>query len=213
MLVVFALVLYRNLKRLRQDLEWDENAVEYTTITLNIAIGLEFTHIILQTLQLVIYALNGSGFAFIGFFADLFCVLSQLVVIILLIFMSTGWGIRNMGEPDMDVFIPILILVFIVQIMVTIISTVVEESYYTFSDYDGLPGYLIIIMRVLMWIWFVVSIFFNFEEKSGNIADFVTNLMIMGSAYIMSMPTIIAFSWLFSDVMRSKMIIIGTFVI
>jgi hypothetical protein len=97
--------------------------------------------------------------------------------------------------------------------MVAIVSMVVEETYYTFSDFDGAPGYLIIVMRLFMWLWFILSIFFNFEEKIGPVSEFVTHLMIMGSVYILSMPTVIAFSWLFTDYFRNKLVVAGSILI
>ena len=53
--------------------------------------------------------------------------MSQLVVVVLLILMSTGWGVRNKEAPAFDVLIPIILLVVVVQIMVTVVCSIVEE--------------------------------------------------------------------------------------
>lgn len=103
------------------------------------------------------FSYNGSGIGILSFLSNLSEIMSQLVIIILLILMSTGWGVRNKEAPALDVLVPIILLVVIVQIMVTVVTSIVEESMHTFTDFDGIPGYMIISIRCLLWLWFVLS--------------------------------------------------------
>ena len=81
---------------------------------------------------------------------------------------------------------------------------------YNFTDYDGIPGYLVIGMRFLLWIWFVVSMQYNFDGDGPNVSQFTLNFTIIGSLYILCFPTVIAFSWLFPNYVRNKVIVIGS---
>lgn len=88
--------------------------IEYTSLALNISIVFQFSHIVIEMIQLFLFSYNGSGIGILTFLSNLTEVMSQLVIIILLILMSTGWGVRNKEAPALDVLVPIILLVVIV---------------------------------------------------------------------------------------------------
>ena len=110
----------------------------------------------------------GWTLSFFTFLSNLGEVMSQLTIIILLIFMSTGWGIKNQDEPPIDTLLPIMMLVVIVQFILTIVASSIEEAHYTFTDYDGSPGIVVILLRVGLMIWFHLSLDVNVKKNKDN---------------------------------------------
>lgn len=78
---------------------------------------------------------------------------------ILLILMANGWTIKYKEFPDLDIFVPIAILVVMINMLIVGLGRITDDSYYKFSDLEGIPGILIIGMRLMAWCWFVYSIF------------------------------------------------------
>ena len=165
---------------------------------------------VIEAGTMLMIANYGWTLSFFTFLSNLGEVMSHLTIIILLIFMSTGWGIRNHADPPIDTLLPIMMLVIIVQFITTIVASSIEEAHYTFTDYDGTPGILVIVMRFGLMIWFHFSINVNFKLNKEKLVDkFVMNLGILGTIYILAFPAVIVGSWFFENYIRNKIIVIG----
>jgi hypothetical protein len=111
-----------------------------------------------KVIHIWIYSVNGYGIPVFDFFSQAFEVLSQLIVSILFILMASGWSIKYKEWPDADIYIPIVLLVVMLNLMVVGLGRITNDSYYKFSDFEGIPGYIVIAIRLLLWGWFYWSI-------------------------------------------------------
>jgi len=86
----------------------------------------------------------------------------------------------------MDIIIPVNMLVAAVHIMMTLINCFLTEHYASFSEFDGVLGYMVILIRIALWAWFIISTKVYYTEKTGMISDFAFNLCVVGTFYILS---------------------------
>jgi hypothetical protein len=120
-------------------------------------------------LQSFLVWLIGTGVGLIGYFEDIGDMLATLILISLLILMSTGWGIRGKSATDnIDLFIPVMVSIALIQILIMVIDSYINSRYWAyFSDYDGILGYMVIVVRLIMMLWFVISAQTSFTERTG----------------------------------------------
>jgi hypothetical protein len=83
------------------------------------------------------------------------------------ILMASGWSIKYRDFPDADTYIPIVLLVVLVNLMVVGLGRITNDSYYKFSDYEGVPGYIVVVIRVLLWVWFFYSVKTTYTDSTG----------------------------------------------
>ena len=81
--------------------------------------------------------------------------------------------------------------------MIVVLGRITEDSHYKNSDYESLPGYGLVIMRVLLWFSFVYSVRHLQSEASRTLQNFLFRFSFMASAYFLSLPAVVLFSWVF----------------
>jgi len=54
--------------------------------------------------------------------------------------MSFGWTIEFKELPDMELTLPLSIVVIMLNFIIVGLGRITEDSYYKFSDYEGIPG-------------------------------------------------------------------------
>ena len=86
----------------------------------------------------------------------------------------------------------------------------IEEAHFTFTDYDGKPGILVIIIRfgLMIWFHFWLNVYLK-NNKDPTVGKFVMNLGFFGTLYIIAFPAVIVASWFFEDYQKNKIIVIG----
>lgn len=174
------------------------------------SIAAQFLSIFFKILHIWVYSYNGTGIVVFDFFSQACEVISHLIVSILFILMASGWSIKYREFPDADTYIPIVLLVVLVNLMVVGLGRITNDSYYKFSDFEGIPGYIVVIIRISLWFWFYYSITTTYTDSKGMLNSFIFQFTILVSVYFLSVPGLVLFSWIFSPYIRVKVITIGT---
>ena len=119
--------------------------LETNLLVLNIAIGCQYLGIVCEVLHIWVYSYNGYGIVVFDVFYQALEVLSSMIVTILLIIIASGWTLKFRDFPDADIYIPISLFVVVLNLMVVGVGRITEDSYNKFSDYEGVPGYFLVI--------------------------------------------------------------------
>mmetsp|Transcript_13731 Transcript_13731/g.13751 ORF Transcript_13731/g.13751 Transcript_13731/m.13751 type:complete len:118 (+) Transcript_13731:749-1102(+) len=114
-----------------------------------------------------------------------------MLITIELILMANGWTIKDKDFPNPDIYIPVSLLVVLVNLLIIGLGRITDDSYYKFSDYEGIPGYLLIIFRIGMLMWFLYLIRDLYANGSQKIKSFVIYFAILGSVYLLSLPIVV----------------------
>lgn len=208
LLMIFLVFLCRNLKKLISSFKKTEN-LETHLLILNIAITCEFLAILCEVVHLWIYSNNGKGLAALDVFYQIFDSLSSMAVTILLIIISTGWTIKYRDFPDFELFLPICFLVVVLNIMVIGLGRMTEDASSKNSDFECVPGYILIVIRVLMLTWFIINVKELYYKASCQLENFLNRFVFIASAYFVALPIVIFASWVLEPYKRNTLVVVG----
>lgn len=204
-LLIYFFFLSRNM--LKIVIAYDKNDdVPLSLFILNGSMLTQFCGILFKIVHLWVYWYNGKGVMFFDVISQALEVISCIFVSILFILIASGWTLKFKEFPDADIYIPISMLIIAVNLVVIAIGKITDDAYNKFTDYEGLPGFFIILLRVMSWVWFL---FLEKElEKNANLRlkNFLFNFLICVSAYFLSLPLVVLSSWVFEPYSRKIVI-------
>lgn len=209
LLIFLSAFLYTDLRKFMRHYRLTDE-IEGPLLGVCIAIVCAFSSVLVESLHLWVYSYNGRGLIVLDFMAQAFEVLSQLTLTVMMILISSGWTLKYREFPDADIYLPVSLLVGMLHVLIVGIGRVADDSYYKFSDYEGVTGLIIVIMRLGMWGWFVYCINDLLKSVTGQIAKFTRYFGVIASVYFLALPLIIVISWAFEPYTRHKAVRIGT---
>ncbi|OMJ87697.1 hypothetical protein SteCoe_10541 [Stentor coeruleus] len=207
-LVIFLIFLYRNLKKLISNFKKTDN-LEIHLLILNIAIACEFIAILCEVVHLWIYSSNGKGLGALDVFYQIFDSLSSISITILLIIISTGWTIKYKDFPDFELLLPICFLVVVLNIMIIGLGRITQDASNKNSDFECVPGYILIVIRILMWIWFIFNSKDLYVKASCQLENFLNRFVFVSSMYFVALPIVIIASWFLEPYRRNAFVVVG----
>ncbi|CAG9326709.1 unnamed protein product [Blepharisma stoltei] len=212
LLVLYLIALSGNIFRLIKMFQ-KTNDIETNVIFFNSSIGCQFGGIFFQCIHLWVYSYNGKGITVFDFFSQSLEIVSTLIITILFILMATGWTLKQKEFPDADVYIPVGLMVVLLNLVIVGLGRITDDSYYKFSDYEGIIGFLLILIRIGLWGWFIYLIRGLMTKVHGKMSQFVTQFAALATIYFLALPALIIISWLFAPYFRNKVVILGSTVI
>ena len=180
--------------------------LEANLLILNFAIFSQFGSIFFEVIHLWLYSYNGYGFIAFDLLHQLLEVLSYIIVSILLILIASGWTLKYRDFPDPDIFLPISILIITINLLIVGIGRITDDSYYKYTDYEGVPGFLLVLFRVGSCGWFIYLIKELQNNANTKLLDFLFKFAVAGSGYFLSLPLLIVFSWVLEPYIRKIVI-------
>lgn len=206
-LFIFLAALSGNLWRLVKNFKKTED-LETNLLMLNIAIGCQFLGIFFEVIHIWLYAYNGKGAVVLDVFYQVLEVLSSILITILLIIIASGWTLKFKDFPDADIYVPIALFVVVLNLMIVGLGRITEDSYYKNSDYESIPGYFLVLMRVILWVWFIWLIKDLQKTATVKLNNFLFKFSIMASMYFLALPAVLLVSWLFEAYVRNLVVVI-----
>jgi hypothetical protein len=192
--LVFFCALSGNLVRFVRIFKQTDRIEPHLVIT-NIAIAAQFIGVSAETLHLSVYAYNGYGLVMFDMLYQLLEVLSSVTVSFLLIMIATGWTLQTKSFPNTDVYFPVAVLIVVVNVLIVGIGRSTDDSSSKYSDYEGLPGLFLFLMRLLLWFCFLYYIKNLSASTHAGLSSFLFTFTIAASAYFLSLPMSVLFSW------------------
>jgi len=139
---------------------------------------------------LVKYSYDGVGSGLLDFTNQMFTVVSQWMLCCLLLLVSTGWGVDFIEFYNMEVYFPMMILLGIVHILYMAFGKLITGQAH--HDYDTIPGYLFISLRVILALLFLFFICRGWEKtREIRKRTYLMQLGFIGSVYLMAFPVIV----------------------
>jgi hypothetical protein len=208
LLIVSLVGLSGNMHRLISKFKQTDD-LENNLLILNISIACTFIGILFEVIHIWVYAYNGKGVVVLDVFYQVFEVLSSILISILLIIIASGWTLKFKEFPDADIYVPISLFVVVLNLMIVGLGRITEDTYYKNSDYESLPGYCLVVMRVILWAWFVYLVRDLQNGASLKLQNFLFRFNFMASAYFLALPGVVLFSWVFEPYVRNQVVIIS----
>ena len=208
-MVLFAMTLSGNISRLARNIRKTEN-IEPNLLILNVAIGCQLSAIFFKVVHLWFYVYNGKGLIVFDIMHQMLDGLSLTIISILFILIASGWTIKYKDPPDIDIYAPISLLVAILNVFIIGISRAFDDSHYKYTAYEGVPGFCFVLLRVLLWVWFIYLVKELQKGANENIVKFLYSFVVVVSVYFLIFPVIVVFSWAFEPHFRNKVVVLLT---
>jgi len=206
-LAVYFFFLSRNMLRIVKAYEKNDD-VPLSLFILNGSILTQFSGIVFKVVHLWVYWYNGKGVVFFDIISQASEVISCIFVSVLFILIASGWTLKFKEFPDADIYIPISMLIIAINLVVIAIGKLTDDAYDKYTEYEGLPGFFIILLRIMSWAWFL---FLERDlEKTANLRlkNFLFGFLICVSVYFLALPITVLFSWVFEPCSRKLVIFV-----
>jgi len=207
-MVLFLAVLWENLSKLLRRFNKSEE-LETNVLIFNIAVTCQFFSIVFEAVHLFVYSYNGQGLVVFDFLYEVFEALSTLIVTVLFILMGSGWTLKYRDFPEEDVYIPVAFVVLVVNLLVVGLSKLTDDAYNRFSELEGVPGVILVIVKLGLWGWFLVLVMELQKRVKGKTLEFLRPFGVLASVYFLSQPLLLVVSSLFVTYWRNTIVVLG----
>ena len=188
-----------------------EETIDYPTLIITIALCLEFLSLVCEVLHLWIYSNDGKGSFFFNFSNQALSITSQFLITCLLLLMAYGWSINFLEFEDMDIFIPLGILLGIVHILIVGVGRITDDEYYRYHDYENWAGIFVMIMRILLFVFWVYLFKGTYATAKETEKTFFNQLGVLSTLYFLAVPVMVLFATMVvAPYWRHRVVTIGT---
>ena len=188
-----------------------EESIDYPTLIITIALLLEFLSLTCEIIHLWIYSADGQGSFFFNFANQALSVTSQFLITCLLLLMAYGWSINFLEFEDMDVFIPLGILLGIIHILIVGVGRITDDEYYRYHDYENWAGVFVMVMRVLLFGFWVYLYRGTYQAAKEADKIFFNQFGVLSTLYFLAVPIVVIFATtVIAPYYRHKVVTIGT---
>lgn len=157
-----------------------------------------------------IYAQNGKGFFLMHLFAQLFYIMAQFTITVLLILIAWGWTINFLDLEDFDIYIPLIILLGVIHTMIIGINKLTDDQYYKYHIYDGFAGIIIILLRIGMFVYFLIGLVKTYKKARLLVKNFIMRFGIYSSMYLLAVPILVLVANFAAPYTRNKIVQVGS---
>ena len=209
LLIIFLLMgLGKNLYTLFKFCKFD-NEVQIPVIWVNFSIFFQVLGIFFLYFHLYVYEYDGEGIGVFEFFGEAFMLVSNLSITTLLIIIAGGWNLTYSEFPVPELYIPAIFLLTFLHLFMAGLDFITENEKFSFTRYEGISGFIIIIMRVLMYAWFLYNLRETSKHKDFKKSNFLYRFGLGASLYFLSIPLLVTGSTVFSPHSREKVMVAG----
>ena len=187
----------------------DDEEIQAPAIWLNFSIVFQILGVVFFYFHLYIYEGDGEGISVFNFFGEAFTLISSLSITTLLIIIAGGWTIAYSDFPVPELYIPALFLLTFLHLFMAGFGYLHESDKSTFTRYEGTSGLVIIIMRAVMYCWFLFNLYSTSRNKDIKKYRFIYKFGVGASLYFLSLPLLVIGSSVFKAHQREKIIVAG----
>jgi hypothetical protein len=166
---------------------------------------------VLHTVHLWRYRSNGSGIKAFEVISEVLFMFSQVSQASLLIIIALGYTLLQSKLGELDLVIPASFLAALVHMLLVGFGKLQDDESYKYHENEGVPGWILLVMRLLLLIWFLWAV-----QSTGNAAKnnvqlraFLTQFRAVGSLYFLAYPAIFMVTKCFAPYIQHGVMAIG----
>merc|ERR1712183_994746 len=81
-------------------------------------------------------------------------------------------------------------MIGVIHIMLVGFGKIKDDASYKFHENEGLVGWILLVMRLLLWVWFLWAVQSSAAESRRALQEFLSKFRVGGSVYFLAYPTI-----------------------
>lgn len=133
----------------------NEIHAETPLIFLAAAIVLEVYHLACEFIHLLIYSFDGDGLWILDFLNNSMQLGSQMLIIAILMLLGCGWTITYKNIFERTNYLKIGVISFLFMSICAYLSHLDNGESHKFHDFTGLPGWLLVVGRIFLFVLFI----------------------------------------------------------
>lgn len=206
--LIFLITLSSNIVRLIRRYN-KSDSLEGPLLMVNWAVLSQLSSILFELCHLWAYSYDGKGIVALDFLsqaADLIC---QLTISVMFILISMGWTIRYKEFPDVEIYVPVAFLIVVMHLLTAGLGRISDDSYNKFTDYEGVAGILLLLLRLCLFGWFGFSVKQLYRESQGAVAASLWSVSLVATGYFLALPGLALVSRLIAPYLRNRFLVMG----
>ena len=207
--IVYAMILGYNIYNYYKDIKRTER-IDSPIMFLLIAVVLEFLAIVFQWLHLLVYSYDGEGVKAFHVVSLIMEVGSQFFTSLLLILLSWGWTITYLEFGDIEMFIPLVIMLLVVHLVLAGLTEITSDAYHKYHDFEGIQGVLLVIARLGMFAYFLYGMKDTYDKCRAKARTFLKPFAFCAGAYLLAFPILVVICQICAHYARHKVMVVGT---
>lgn len=211
-LVAYTAILGYNVYNYYVDFQKTER-LDSPILLLLVAVGCEFVSIFTMWINLLVYSYDGEGVKALHVVAIIAEVASQFFLSMLLILISWGWTITFLEFGDIEIFIPLLLLLLIMHLLVAGLTQLTSDEYSKYHDYQGIQGLILVISRLGMLTYFLYGMKDTYAKSRMKARVFLKPFAISAGVYLASFPFLVVLCQVCAHYVRHKVMTIGSILV
>jgi len=167
-----------------------ETGVHPVVWTLAVAIVLQYLAQVCHTGHLWRYQGDGRGLKGLEVISEIMFMLSQVIQTSLLILIGLGYTLLQSKIGELDLMIPMCFMVAVIHIMLVGFGKIQDDASYKYHENEGAVGWVLLVMRLLLYIWFLWAVQSTAAEGGMRLQQFCRQFRVAGSLYFLAYPII-----------------------
>jgi|LauGreDrversion4_2_1035121.scaffolds.fasta_scaffold521472_1 hypothetical protein len=105
------------------------------------------------------YSIDGEGVLPTDILSKIFSGISEIIMSMLLIQLISGWTVTYQDielDDNMEIYVPIMLFIVMVEIIITALTFVdIESSSHRYHDFSGVQGGILLTLKLGIWAYFL----------------------------------------------------------
>lgn len=203
---VFFWTFFKNVRVFFQN----TGSVHPVIITLAVGVVIQYVAQVMHTVHLFMYKQNGHGLKALEVFAEILVVLSQVTMSSLLILISLGYTLLQSKIGELDLMIPLCFIIGVFHVFMVTFSKVKDESSYKYHENEGVIGWILLLVRMLIYAWFLYGVRSSAAESGRALKLFLGKFRFSGSIYFLSAPAMFLLTQCFPAYWQYSVMALGS---
>lgn len=176
---------------------------------LSSAIVLQFAAQLLHTIHLGSYRSNGRGIVTVDCMSEVLFMLSQVVLTTLLIAIAMGYTLLPSKHDCLVIVKWITLMSFAVHAALVSFAKLQEESASKYHENEGAVGWVLLSVRLMLFVWFLFATQASQREGGPRLHDFLQRFRIVGSMYFLAYPLLYVIVQIFAAYLQHPIMQVG----
>ena len=190
-----------------------EEKVETPLAFLVFAILFEMGQIMCEFIHNYVYSWNGQGVWFVEMIETVLEIGAESMIISLVLLLAMGWTFSFSNILDKDTYLMIGGIGFGAKIFIGFLTYLDKGESHSYHDFSGWPGFIIVMIRLLIFGFFIMQCSKTQNTLSKKQATFFKKMKVSGTIYILGFPFLYFISPLLHDIARHRLFEFGHYLI
>jgi len=177
-----------------------------------VGVIVHFVGQLFHTLHLLRYSRDGSGLKLLEVLSEVFFMLSQVMQTSLLILIALGYTLLQSCLGELDLMIPVFMMVAIVHLMLVVFGKLKDDESYKYHENEGVVGWILLVIRLLLYILFLWAVQSSAKEGGARLRNFLRQFGVAGTIYFLAYPVLFLVTQLFAPYLQHSILAIGLMV-